>query len=122
MYQDRLAMVESEILRVELIQLERNAETNKIDHPPRGTKDLADAVCGAVYAASRSRLVRSQVGYRDPDGDPARRPAQKERPKSNPRPKGGPRPGGSTRRVSRKQAMHRDLRSREDDEFRKRYD
>lgn len=38
------------ILQIELMQLEI-INGKKIDHPPHGSKDLADAVCGAVFHA-----------------------------------------------------------------------
>ncbi len=83
-------MVESDTLRVELAQLEFNAEKNKIDHPPRGSKDLADAVCGAIYAASQWRSVRADTGYHDPDGQPTRARPHRERPSGYTRPQGFP--------------------------------
>ena len=78
-------MVDSATLVRELIELERNQETGSIDHPPRGSKDVADAVCGAIYAASGSRLLRNQGGYFDDDGNrkksrrPKKRPAGRRR-------------------------------------------
>ena len=36
----------------ELVQLEKDNNTGKVDHPPKGSKDTADALCGAVYTAS----------------------------------------------------------------------
>ena len=39
-----------EILFDELQRLEIT-KANKVDHPPGGSKDVADAVCGAVYMA-----------------------------------------------------------------------
>jgi hypothetical protein len=44
----RLEGPDSEILRSELLQL-RIMPNDKIDHPRKGGKDLADAVCGAIY-------------------------------------------------------------------------
>lgn len=118
-YQGRIAMVESELLRQELAQLEFNAETQKIDHPPRGSKDLADAVCGAVYAAGHSRQVRAATGYRDQDGLPTHTQDAAGRAERRPRPRSNRR-----RRVNRKQQLHddyRDLLAQEDEDFRKRY-
>lgn len=43
-------------LQVELAQLELISD-KKVDHPPTGSKDLADAMCGAVYWASQYRRV-----------------------------------------------------------------
>ncbi len=88
LYHNRVAMVESDTLRVELAQLEFNTEKNKIDHPPRGSKDLADAVCGAIYAASQWRSVRADVGYHDPDGQRSRARPYCERPSGYTRPQG----------------------------------
>jgi hypothetical protein len=68
LYDDRLLMVNSEMARVELSQLERLAEKNKIDHPPNGSKDVADAIAGATYAASTSRRIRSQMVTVQEDG------------------------------------------------------
>lgn len=33
----------------ELIELERDAKTDKVDHPPTGSKDLADSIAAVVY-------------------------------------------------------------------------
>lgn len=38
----------------ELIDLERNINTGKVDHPQGGAKDAADAVCGATFNASQN--------------------------------------------------------------------
>lgn len=58
-YQDRFACMDHELLKVELGGLEMNSKQNKIDHPPKGSKDLADAVAGAVYSAMKNRNVRA---------------------------------------------------------------
>lgn len=44
----------TQLLTSELVGLERNNNSGKIDHSPRGinSKDQADAVCGAIYTAS----------------------------------------------------------------------
>lgn len=42
----------NELLYNELVQLEINNNTGKVDHPDKGSKDQADAVCGATYTAS----------------------------------------------------------------------
>jgi hypothetical protein len=41
----------SRLLRNELLHLQQDPKKRKIDHPPGGSKDLADAVCGAVVGA-----------------------------------------------------------------------
>lgn len=61
LYQDRVDIIESEVLRIELGQLEQNDKTGKIDHPPKGSKDVSDAVSSACYAASRARDVREHT-------------------------------------------------------------
>ena len=46
----------SKLLVQELVGLERNGNTGKIDHPDGGTsgsKDQSDAVCGASWNASQ---------------------------------------------------------------------
>lgn len=68
-YEDRIFMPHLEHLRMELSQLEYHSEQRKVDHPPKGSKDVADAVCGAIYAARSSRLVRTKVGTTDEQGD-----------------------------------------------------
>ena len=55
-YENRIKMYKTELLHTELIQLEKNNDTGKIDHPDggrRGSKDQADALCGAVFTASK---------------------------------------------------------------------
>jgi hypothetical protein len=41
-------------LKEELFELEMDRVKNKVDHPPKGSKDVADAVAGAVYKAMTS--------------------------------------------------------------------
>lgn len=52
-YEKRIEMYNDKILISELIDLERNIDTGKVDHPDGGAKDAADAVCGAVFNASK---------------------------------------------------------------------
>ena len=52
-YEKRLEIYEDKLLISELIDLERNMDTGKIDHPDGGLKDIADATCGAIYNASK---------------------------------------------------------------------
>jgi phage terminase large subunit-like protein len=59
-YEGRVQLPDLEFLRLEMISLEYLAEKDKIDHPPKGTKDATDAVCGAIlFAASRFRNIRT---------------------------------------------------------------
>lgn len=48
-YEDRVKGPENKILIKELLKL--RIDKNKIDHPRQGSKDLADATCGAIYNA-----------------------------------------------------------------------
>jgi len=49
LYENRVKIVEHPFLREELLSLEKSYETGKVDHPPAGTKDVADAVCQVVF-------------------------------------------------------------------------
>ena len=55
-YEERIEMYDSELLTEELIGLERDNNSGKIDHSQAGinSKDTADAVCGAVWNASQN--------------------------------------------------------------------
>lgn len=55
-YEERILMYDSELLTEELIGLERDNNSGKIDHSAAGinSKDAADALCGAVYNASQN--------------------------------------------------------------------
>ena len=52
-YEKRIEMYEDTLLTEEIINLERNNNSGKIDHPTNMSKDKADAVCGALYNASK---------------------------------------------------------------------
>ena len=49
-YEERLAMPAIDLLFEELTEL-KIMNNNKVDHPRKKSKDLADAVCGAIYGA-----------------------------------------------------------------------
>lgn len=49
----RISFPKSSALIDELLGLEYNSQTQKIDHASTGSKDLADALCGAIYSLSR---------------------------------------------------------------------
>lgn len=54
-YEKRLQVFDCELLTEEVLNLERNGSTGKIDHPDggrSGSKDLCDAVCGSIWCAS----------------------------------------------------------------------
>jgi hypothetical protein len=50
--EERVKGPNNKILIDELLEL-RAVGTNKVDHPRKGSKDLSDAVCGAVYNADK---------------------------------------------------------------------
>ncbi len=52
-YEKRLEIYEDKLLISELVDLERNIDSGKVDHPDGGAKDVADAMCGAVFNASK---------------------------------------------------------------------
>lgn len=53
-YERRLEVYTSDTLTTEVIDLERNINTGKVDHPDGGRKDVCDAVCGAIWFASQN--------------------------------------------------------------------
>ncbi len=50
MYEERLAMPAIDLLFEELTEL-KIMKGNRVDHPRKSSKDLADAVCGAIFGA-----------------------------------------------------------------------
>ncbi len=52
MYDRRIAFYPQPILLQEIVELEYDEPKHKIDHPVHGSKDAADAVCGAYSATS----------------------------------------------------------------------
>lgn len=55
-YEERIEMFDSVLLREELLGLERDNNSGKIDHSPStiNSKDTSDAICGAVWNASQN--------------------------------------------------------------------
>lgn len=47
--EQRIDLLQSELLQNELIHLQMDNVTNKVDHPVGGSKDLADSLAGAVW-------------------------------------------------------------------------
>lgn len=54
-YQDRVYVPEDDHAKLELVSLERDTKKNKIDHPPSGSKDVADAMAGVAYGLTMRR-------------------------------------------------------------------
>ena len=59
-YEERLAAPHIDVLLDELLEL-KIVSNNKVDHPRKKSKDLADALCGSVYNAV-SHSVREKQG------------------------------------------------------------
>lgn len=53
LYEQRVELFHHSLLEQEIVNLERNVNTGKVDHPESGSKDTSDAVCGAIYKASQ---------------------------------------------------------------------
>ena len=54
-YDGRVKAPEHDKALSEIVRLERNPQTGKIDHPPNFSKDCADAVAGVVYGLTYRR-------------------------------------------------------------------
>lgn len=52
-YEKRMSMYNSKRLLDEFLDIERNIDNGKIDHSRNGHKDALDAVCGAIFTASK---------------------------------------------------------------------
>lgn len=52
-FEQRVDMYESKTLIEEIVNLERNINTGKVDHPEGFRKDVCDAFCGSMYTASK---------------------------------------------------------------------
>ena len=59
-YEDRVIAPHIDILLEEMLEL-RIMNSNKVDHPRKKSKDLADAMCGSVYNAI-SKTRRESIG------------------------------------------------------------
>jgi hypothetical protein len=92
LYDLRVLLPNNELLRQELVSLEWLAHKNKVDHPSHGSKDVADAVAGALYAATRYPAIRSRSRIMGEDGKPIRSPFSMARPKGGVRPSSANRP------------------------------
>ena len=71
-YDGRLRLYYQDILVDELISLEYDEKRDKVEHPPKGSKDVADALCGAYWLLlGRSKTWESyaEVGEREDLGD-----------------------------------------------------
>jgi hypothetical protein len=56
-YDGRLEIPKHEIAQKEFLTLEKVISKNKIDHPPKGSKDCSDAIASVVYGLTTRREV-----------------------------------------------------------------
>ncbi|NOQ30180.1 MAG: hypothetical protein GQ570_03560 [Helicobacteraceae bacterium] len=61
-YDGRVAIPTHEVLQTELVSLEKIAIKNIIDHPPRGSKDVSDALSGVIYGLTMRAEVWARWG------------------------------------------------------------
>lgn len=52
LYEQRVIMYKTQLLRDELVGLQKDNATGKVDHVKNASKDQADAFCGSLYNAS----------------------------------------------------------------------
>lgn len=53
LYDGRVDLPDHSLLETELVSLERDEKSGKVDHTPHSTKDLSDALAGVVFGLSR---------------------------------------------------------------------
>jgi hypothetical protein len=56
-YSGRVAMPQHAKCQIEMISLEKDTKTGKIDHPATGSKDCSDALAGVVYGLTMRREI-----------------------------------------------------------------
>jgi hypothetical protein len=61
-YDRRVLAPEHHRARDEWLKLERDVKHNKVDHPPNGSKDISDAMCGVIYGLTMRREIWSMFG------------------------------------------------------------
>lgn len=69
LYQDRADLPPNDILKHELTNLEKDEKSGKVDHPPKGSKDISDAVAGTMLSAITSRPYRTEFYFTDGRGN-----------------------------------------------------
>jgi hypothetical protein len=55
MYEGRISIPLHPMLQREILMLEKNTKTGRVDHPPGGSKDCADALAGVAYGLTMRR-------------------------------------------------------------------
>jgi hypothetical protein len=61
-YEGRLDIPYHPHLRREMVSLEKDPKTGKVDHPPQGSKDCSDGLAGVVYGLTNRREIWSMFG------------------------------------------------------------
>ena len=64
MLENRMTLIRHSRLENELIYLQRDSGTGKLDHPPNGSKDISDSLAGAVWDLSLLPYQPSLTNYR----------------------------------------------------------
>ena len=58
-YDGRMSIPKDDFAKKEMSQLEKGQEKGKVDHPPNGSKDVADALAGVAYGLTMKRVIWS---------------------------------------------------------------
>lgn len=61
LYENRVSCYSYPPLNKELRELEKNVIRNRVDHPPKGSKDVSDAFAGVVYTLSISNVAEGYL-------------------------------------------------------------
>jgi hypothetical protein len=73
MIEGRISLIRHSRLENELIHLQRDTTTGKLDHPPDGSKDISDSLAGAVWDLSllpyQPSLTNFRIDYQTPEDD-----------------------------------------------------
>lgn len=64
LYDKRMSLPKHRKLAFELASLEKDVQKNKIDHPPRGSKDISDAVAAVTYGLTMRREIWGYYGIK----------------------------------------------------------
>jgi hypothetical protein len=80
LYDGRMRLPEHKRALQEFVRLERDPKTGKIDHPPKGSKDCADAIAGVASGLTyrRELWIRHQIPLTEIPASLIRVPAKKQ--------------------------------------------
>ena len=79
LYDTRLLMYSNQVLSDEILDLEYDEGKDKVDHPVSGTKDVADAVCGAFTGMLERKSTWTAAAHDDLSFEMANRAVFDER-------------------------------------------